>query len=227
MPKQRKSELKQSFSRALKDLRIQRGWTQSDLAKFLGVTTGAVGNWETEANGITVKRLKALADKLGLPIHYFRGGLAAAAVLPVEGLPPSVLVASPAARRVPVVSWARAGEAHDYGDLCNQIDDQVETDCKDPNSFGLIIEGDSMEPEYTAGDIVVFAPNSEPRNGDVVVCRLKETHGVLFKKFRRSGPEGKTIRLESVNPNYQAVEFHASEVEFVYPAVQMRRNIRR
>jgi SOS-response transcriptional repressor LexA len=197
------------------------------LAKFLGVTTGAVGNWETEANGITVKRLKSLADKLGLPVQYFRGTLGSGGALPVEGLPSSALLVVPPTKQVPVVSWARAGEAHDYGDLGNQINDQVETDCKDPNSFALIIEGDSMEPEFEAGDIVVFAPNSEPRNGDIVVCRLKETHGVLFKKYRRSGPEGTTIRLESANPNYQPVEFHASEVEFVYPAVQMKRKIRR
>ena len=67
---------------------------------------------------------------------------------------------------VPVVSWASAGKAADYPDLCNQIEELVETDCKDPNSFALILEGDSMEPTFLAGDIVIFAPNSEARNGD-------------------------------------------------------------
>lgn len=78
---------------------------------------------------------------------------------------------------MPVVSWARAGQALDYGDLCNQIDDSVETDCKDANAFALIPEGDSMEPEFYAGDLVVFAPNVEPRNGDFVVCRLLSNSG--------------------------------------------------
>lgn len=130
-------------------------------------------------------------------------------------------------RRVPVVSWAKAGEATNYDDLCNQIDEVVETDSKDPNSFGLIIEGDSMEPEFQAGDIVVFAPNSEARNGDIVVARLKETGGVFFKRFRRSGPEGGTVRLESVNPDYKTLEFPSSAFRFVYPAVGMKRKLRR
>jgi SOS-response transcriptional repressor LexA len=218
---QQKLESRQNFSRALKELRLQRGWAQSDLARFLGVTTASVANWESQANGVTARNLKAMSDKLGLPIDYFRLG---ATALLAQAPPPA---AGPHVRRVPVVSWARAGEAHDYADLCHQLDDAVETDCKDANAFALIIEGDSMEPEFMAGDIVVFTPNSEPRNGDIVVCRLKETHGVLLKRYRRTGPEGKTVRLESVNPNYQPLEFRAAEIAFVYPAVHLKRRIRR
>ena len=129
-------------------------------------------------------------------------------------------------RQVPVVSWAKAGAASNYDDLCGQIDQQVETDCKDPNSFGLIIEGDSMSPRFEAGDIVVFAPNSEPRNGDFVVARLKETGGVMFKRFRRVGREGTTIRLESLNPDYNSQEFPMAAFRFIYPAVGMTANFR-
>lgn len=130
-------------------------------------------------------------------------------------------------RKVPVVSWAKAGEASNYDDLCNQIEEMVETDCRDPNSFALIIEGDSMEPEFHAGDIVVFAPNSEPRNGDLVVARLTESGGVFFKRFRRAGPEGQMIRLESINPNYKTLEIPANSFRFIYPAVGMKRRFRR
>jgi len=130
-------------------------------------------------------------------------------------------------RRVPVVSWARAGQALDYGDLCNQIDESVETDCRDANSFALILEGDSMEPEFYAGDLVVFAPNVEPRNGDFVVCRLANNSGVLFKRLRRTGPEGSVIRLESLNVSYQPIEYPAAEVRYIYPAVDMKRRLRR
>ncbi len=129
-------------------------------------------------------------------------------------------------RMVPVVSWARAGLAHDFGDLCNQLEESVESSCRDPNAFALILEGDSMEPDFLAGDIVVFAPNSEARSGDFVVCRLEETHGVLFKRLRRTGSSAEIYRLESLNPAYRPVEYPAQALRFVYPAVDMHRRLR-
>jgi SOS-response transcriptional repressor LexA len=220
----KKAGLKRHFSRALRELRLQRGWTQGDLAKYLGVTTGAVGNWETEANGVTVRRLKILSDKVGLPVEYFRGGTAGSGAAGTKAAPFVVLERG---RRAPVITWERALEARDQAELSRPAEEQTETDCKDPNCFAVVVEGDSMEPEVLAGDIVVFAPNSEPRNGDLVICRLKEGRGLLLRRFHRSGAEGRTIRLESMNPNYQPVEIQAREMGFAYPAVQINRKLRR
>ena len=129
-------------------------------------------------------------------------------------------------RKVPVVSWATAGLAKAYEDLCNHIDELVETDCKDQNAFAIIIEGDSMEDMFFAGDRVIFAPNLEPRNGDAVVAKLKDGR-VYFKHFMRTGPEGSKVRLDSENENYSSMEFDRSEFEFVYPAWEVKRRLRR
>src|SRR5688572_10753414 len=66
----------------------------------------------------------------------------------------SGFVSEPPSRRAPVVSWAAAGVARAYEDLANQIEETVETECKDPNTFAIIIEGDSMENKFYAGDRV-------------------------------------------------------------------------
>lgn len=136
------------------------------------------------------------------------------------------LFTEPPARRAPVVSWAAAGQARAYEDLANQIEETVETDCKDPNAFSIILEGDSMEPKYYAGDRVVFAPNMEPRNGDAVVAKLADGR-VLFKYYSRTGPEGSRIRLSSENPNYGPLEFVSSDFVFIYPAWEIKRRLRR
>lgn len=136
------------------------------------------------------------------------------------------LMVEPPSRRAPVVSWAAAGSARAYEDLANQIEEYVETDCKDPNAFSIILEGDSMETKFLAGDRVVFAPNMEPRNGDAVVAKLTDGR-VLFKYFSRTGPEGSRIRLSSENPNYGPLEFEAPDFSFIYPAWEVRRKLRR
>ncbi len=93
----------------------------------------------------------------------------------------------------------------------------IEVETKGPNAFALIVEGDSMEPRFHAGGRVVFAPNSEPRNGNFVVACLREVFGVLFKVFRRKGREGQIIRLESLNPEYPPDAFR-----FIYTAVEAK-----
>ncbi len=135
-------------------------------------------------------------------------------------------VAQSPVQRAPVVSWAAAGQARAYEDLANQIEETVETESRDPNSFAIIIEGDSMENRFYAGDRVVFAPNSEPRNGDAVVAKLQDGR-VLFKYFFRTGPEGARVKLVSENSNYGPLEFERSDFLFIYPAIEMKRRLRR
>ena len=138
----------------------------------------------------------------------------------------SALVSEPPARRSPVVSWAAAGAARAYEDLANQIEETVETDCKDPNTFAIIIEGDSMENKFYAGDRVVFAQNSEPRNGDAVVAKLNDGR-VFFKYFYRTGVEGSKVKLVSENQLYGPMEFERGEFTFIYPAWEIKRKLRR
>lgn len=135
-------------------------------------------------------------------------------------------------KKVPVVGFVAGANfllnrAFNYTDMANQIEEKIETDTKDPNALGLIVEGDSMDPEYQEGDRIVVAPNAEARNRDVVVARLMEEGSAMLKRFYRTGPEGKTIRLESTNPNYSPIIRERSEFRFIYPVVDMRRKPRR
>lgn len=129
-------------------------------------------------------------------------------------------------REIPVVSWAAAGDAKDFQDLATQIDETVGSHVTDPNAFAVIIEGDSMEPEFKAGDRVVVAPNLEARNGDIVLAKLAKG-GVLLKKYFRKGPEGEKVKLESANKEYRDLEIATKDVSFVYPVMESKRFIRR
>lgn len=138
-------------------------------------------------------------------------------------------VARPLARRVPVVSFTRAGaESFTYDDLANQIDETVQTECRDANCFALFVEGDSMEPSIKAGDIAVVAPNDSPRNGDTVVARLSKTGGVLLKVYHQVGARGERVRLTSYNSAvYPPLEYDRGEFRFIYPVVELTRKLRR
>ena len=125
-------------------------------------------------------------------------------------------------RRIPVVSYAQAGEGGNFDDLANHIDEWVTTDTRDVNAFAVIIEGQSMEPAFFPGDVVIVEPNSEPRSNDIVLAREAESGKVWLKKYRVTGPNGTLVQLISFNPDYEPIERPRSAFRFIYPVVERK-----
>jgi len=229
---------KKNFSDRIKEVRALRNWSQADLAQFLDVSSGSVGHWEIWRSEPSRRNLEAIATKLGISEAALTGPDTLKEESPAAyGKPPPTPSTPPIKsnvrfepelflRLVPVVSWAAAGAAHDYQDMCNQIEEQIETESRDPNAFAVIIEGDSMEPTFFAGDRLIIAPNGEPRNGDFVIAKIRDD-GVIFKRYRRASPDGKIIRFESLNPAFETIERPRADLQFVYPVVAMKRKFLR
>lgn len=206
----------------LKKLRKAHGWTLRELSERSGIAISTLGNFENGCTGISVPALLKLAHLFQISLDQLLFGSGE------DGLDLNVRKPS----LVPVISWARAGSARDYSDLSSQLDEVLPSECPDENAFALILDGDSMEPEFHAGDRVVFSPNTEPRNGDYVVARFRENAdpvyslGVVFKKYKRVGKYGEKVLLQSLNPIYSDIIKPADEFLFIYPAISQMRYLR-
>ena len=206
----------------LKKLRKAYGWTLRELSERSGIAISTLGNFENGCTGISVPALLKLAHLFQISLDQLLFGSGE------DGLDLNVRKPS----LVPVISWARAGSARDYSDLSSQLDEVLPSECPDENAFALILDGNSMEPEFHAGDRVVFSPNTEPRNGDYVVARFRENAdpvyslGVVFKKYKRVGKYGEKVLLQSLNPIYSDIIKPADEFLFIYPAVSQMRYLR-
>lgn len=77
-------------------------------------------------------------------------------------------------------------------------------------SVALRIRGDSMEPEFHDGEVVVVDPSIEPQSGDFVVAEVTD-HALgrlwMFKQFRLRGHhDGLSIfDLVAINPLYKTI----------------------
>ena len=104
---------------------------------------------------------------------------------------------------VPLIGMARAGAEGYFDDAGFPAGggwDEVEVPgIDDENAYALRIAGDSMEPVYRDGDIIVVSPNAQTRVGDRVVVRLKSGE-VMAKELRRRTAE--EITLASLNPGH-------------------------
>lgn len=54
------------ISKTLKQLRIERGFTQRDMAKRLGISYQSYNRWENDANNLTMNRVNEIAKVLAV-----------------------------------------------------------------------------------------------------------------------------------------------------------------
>lgn len=126
-----------------------------------------------------------------------------------------------AVRRVPVISWAQAGN---WQELCanfqhGEHEEYVETDSK--GVFALKVRGDSMETEFREGDIIVINPYLKPEHNDYVVIANDEGEAT-FKQLKKYG---KTRVLHPLNPKYDDMELN-KDIEYRIVGVVMEKKKR-
>ncbi len=121
------------------------------------------------------------------------------------------------ARRVPLIGFAQAGGEGFFGDGGYPVgggwDEVFLPDISDPNAYALEISGDSMEPVYRDGDIIVVSPAAPIRRGDRVVVRTNQGEVMAKTLFRRSASR---IELRSINPAHPDFTFDLPEVSWMH-----------
>jgi len=126
-----------------------------------------------------------------------------------------------AGRLVPVINKVAAGYPSDFNDLDYPVgiaDDYIRCpDLHDPNAFAVRVVGDSMEPKFREGDIVIFSPAAEVHNGDDCFVRFAMPHETTFKRvFFESD---KKIRLQPRNEKYSPTIVDGKRINGLYRAV--------
>lgn len=220
------------------------------LESALGTPTGelaALARWDRtpppvrrdigalRARGLAAERLaRLLGDGVrsgaSLDALYKSGRLQAL----IEGIAPGAVsmesVAAALPREIPLINRVTAGYPAGFTDLgypARVADEYVRApDLQDPDAFAARVVGDSMEPDYRAGDIVVFSPAVEVRSGMDCFVRLEPDHESTFKRVFFEGDAGdERIRIEPINPRYEPRTVPRDRVAGLYAGVSVTRPI--
>ena len=70
--------------------------------------------------------------------------------------------------------------------------------CSGKDMVALMVLGDSMEPEFIEGEILVIEPDMPPADGSFVIGWVNEEY--IFRQLQRDGQGG--WRLHALNPAY-------------------------
>ena len=113
-------------------------------------------------------------------------------------------------RAVPIINKVAAGYPREFTDLGYPVgiaDDYVSVPAEmaDPNAFAVRVVGDSMEPKYREGDVVIFSPAAPVHSGDDCFVRFAPGSGPgedesTFKRVFFDDPE--QVRLQPLNERY-------------------------
>jgi phage repressor protein C with HTH and peptisase S24 domain len=121
-----------------------------------------------------------------------------------------------AVQRVPVIGYAQAGDSGYFDDAGFPVgagwDELAFPGLGDPHAYALEVSGDSMEPVYRDGDIVVVSPAANIRRGDRVVVKTRAGE-VLAKQLMRE--TATRIELKSINPAHSDRTFPKLEVAWM------------
>jgi repressor LexA len=126
-----------------------------------------------------------------------------------------------AGRLVPVINKVSAGYPTDFDDLdypAGIADDYVRCpDLHDANAFAVRVVGDSMEPRFCEGDIVVFSPAADVRSGDDCFIRFATPHETSFKRVFFEADNN--VRLQPRNENYSPMIVDGNRINGLYRAI--------
>ncbi len=119
-------------------------------------------------------------------------------------------------RNIPLIGFAQAG-SHGYFDdagfpVGSGWDEIPFPGFADPHAYAVEISGDSMEPVFRDGDIVIVSPEAGVRRGDRVVVKTKGGE-VLAKTLLRQS--AKKIELLSINASHEDRSLLVDEVEWI------------
>mgnify|MGYP001195784469 CR=1 FL=1 len=165
-----------NLSDRVKSRRLELGLTQAELAERAGTTQQGIVSIESGRTK-RPRQLLELAKALQTDPSWLMDGGTFQTIEEVN------------TRKIPLISYVQAGALTNKNPI-EAFDGSFEYVMTDMDwsqyTFALRIEGDSMEPDFKAGDVIVIDPEIEPAPGEFVVATNGD-HEATFKKYRPTG----------------------------------------
>jgi phage repressor protein C with HTH and peptisase S24 domain len=205
--------------RAIDTLAAESGLSASGLAKRSGLDATTFNRSKRRmpdgrARWPSTESLAKVLDATGASLESFTALVSGARTLASNAAARSVV------RRVPLIGLAQAGGEGYFDDGGYPVgggwDEVSLPEIADANAYALEISGDSMEPVFRDGDLVIVSPSAPIRRGDRVVVRTLGGEVMAKQLARRSA---RRVDLKSLNPEHPDYSFDLMDVTWIHRIV--------
>ena len=185
--------MKKEFGRVLRELRKRKGLSQQQVADQLGIAKPNISRYETGVQLPDLEKLEPLSEILGVAPSEFltyveRGNVSHGP--DIQGT-------------VPLLSWVQAGGWRQIVDNSHLETERVPTTYKPRRyTFALRVQGDSMEPKFPDGCLIIVEPEEDVLSGAYVVAS-RDGAEATFKQLVKDGSKA---FLKPINPRYPLIE---------------------
>ncbi|MHC1772983.1 MAG: LexA family protein [Flexilinea sp.] len=194
--------------------RKNKGVSQEEVANFLGVSRVTYTRYENGSRSPDKETLVKLANYFGVSTDFL--------------LEVKESANSEKHRWIPVLGKIPAGLPIEAVDLIVGYVEMPADKLPNQELYALLVQGDSMEPQIMDGDIVIFRPQQDAENGQLVIVRLNG-HEATLKKMKKMD-EG-IMLIPNNQPKYEPMFFNWQQitslpVEIIGVVVELRRSFK-
>lgn len=211
--------------------------SKNELARRVGITHASVNKWESGLNQPKGRYLNDLAAALGVSVDWLltgkEEGTTGVAESPFPGyrnVEPAVI---PQGGRVPILSYVQAGNWREMCEQATAFDGSLEYVAAGVSvgscAFGLWVRGNSMEPDFKEGDLLIVDPDEAPKAGDFVIAK-NGSEEATFKKYRSRGEydDGRPrFELVPLNDDHETLSTDQTHIAIIGVVVEHRRILKR
>lgn len=181
----------------IKNKRIEANLSYQELADKTGLSKSTLQRYETGyIKNMPIDKLELLANALNIEPAYLMGW--------DEETPPKRK-----GFKIPVLGHVAAGVPIEAIEDILDYEEITEELSRTGEFFGLQIKGDSMEPKFSSGDVVIVKVQSDADSGDVVIATVNGSDATC-KRLQKYN-EG--IALIATNPLYEPMRFTDEEIK--------------
>lgn len=176
----------------LREMRIAKGLTLEEAAARSGMAHTSLSRYENDKQNWTGEGLEKIAKVYGVDVADIF--IRAAQVEDGPEIKSSV----------PLIDWVQAGMWNKAADpLPPGQGERIPTTYRArPNTYALRVRGDSMEPKFPEGAIIIVEPGEAPVNGSYVIVRQNHDDAT----FKQLVKDGYRAYLKPLNPRYPVIE---------------------
>lgn len=120
---------------------------------------------------------------------------------------------------IPLIGFAQAGakgyfdeDGYPAGDAWDEVRFPDVSTASDQAAFALEINGDSMEPLYREGDVLVVSTAQAARRGDRVVVRTQKGEVMAKELVRQTATK---VELKSLNPDHETRVLAPADISWI------------
>ena len=193
----------------IRELRLKRGITQSELARLCSVHQTAVSQWEKGRTLPDKQTLMKLSDIFGVSVDLLMGKDEH----------------NSRKNLIPVLGYVRAGSPIEaFEDVMEYVEIPDEL-AATGDYFGLKVTGDSMTPKICPDDTVIVHKQDYIESGEIAVVLINDLDATVKKVIKK----GTSLTLVPFNTSYEPMIFSPEEivslpVKIIGKVVELRRS---